>query len=152
MEMPLARLLEENRWDEIADHFNQLGFVKQLGVRVSFDGPEQPRCELREVEDYHLGGIGQDFINGAVTSAVIDLALGLTGISSASLGYFATKNIHIDFMKPVESDGFYVLSKPTQRVGKNQFCEATIYNWRGEARVFATGLVRVGIRGVRKPR
>ena len=147
MKNPLAELTEIGHWDDVAEHFNQLGFVKQLGVKVSFDGPDKPRCELRDVRDHHLGGIGQDYINGAVTSAVIDLALGLTAVSNASLGFFATKNIHIDLAKPVERDGFYVLGQADQRIGKNVYCEATVYNWQHEPRVYATGLVRVGIVG-----
>jgi acyl-coenzyme A thioesterase PaaI-like protein len=121
--------------------------VKRLGVVVDLSNPEEPRCDMRDIEDYHLGGIGQDFVNGAVTSSVIDIALGLTGIRFADMGYFATRNLHIDLTLPVEKHGFYVTARSTSRIGKNLFAEATVFNLEGEPRVHATGVVRIGIGG-----
>jgi acyl-coenzyme A thioesterase PaaI-like protein len=114
-------------------------FVRLLGMRVSLDDPERPRCSLDTIESLHLGGIGQDFVNGAITSAALDLALGLTGVRYASMGYFATRNLHIDLTLPVEKEGFYISSRETSRIGKNLFCEATVFNLNGEPRVHATG-------------
>ena len=83
----------------------------------------------------------------AELAAAIDLALGLCAVGHAAEGFFATRNIHIDLTRPVESDGFYILSKTTQKIGKHVYCEATVYDWQDEPRVFATGMVRTGIRG-----
>ncbi len=146
MDYPVAQALEQEDWTAIAEHFNQLEFVRLLGVRVSLDDPDRPRCDVADIQPFHLGGIGQDFVNGAITSAVIDLALGLTGIRFAHMGYFATRNLQIDLTLPVEKDGFYVTSRLTSRIGKNVFAEATVFNLEDEPRVHATGVVRVGIR------
>lgn len=143
---PMAALVENEDWAGIAGHFNKLEFVRLLGIRVNLDDPDRPRCSVDSIQPFHLGGIGQDFVNGAITSAVLDLALGLTGVRFASLGYFATRNLHIDLTLPVEKEGFYVSSRQTSRIGKNLFCEATVFNLRGEPRVHATGVVRIGIR------
>lgn len=146
MTNPMAGMLEREDWDGIAGHFNNLGFVRLLGVDVSLADPDRPRCDVSEIKPFHLGGIGQDFVNGAITSAVIDLAIGLTGLRFAHMGYFATRNLQIDLTLPVEKDGFYVTSRCTSRIGKNVFAEATVFNLKGEPRVHATGVVRVGIR------
>ena len=82
-----------------------------------------------------------------MTSGVIDIVLGLTGLPYADMGYFATRNLHIDLTLPVEKEGFYVLARETSRIGKNLFAEATVFNLGGEPRVHATGVVRIGIRG-----
>ena len=85
-------------------------------------------------------------MNGAVTASVIDIALGLTGLRFANMGYFATRNLHIDLTLPVEKQGFYVTARSTSRIGKNLFAEATVFNPAGEPRVHATGVVRIGIK------
>ncbi|GAB5415768.1 MAG: hypothetical protein Cons2KO_33710 [Congregibacter sp.] len=146
MDNTMAQALEQEDWPAIEEHFNQLEFVRLLGVRVCLNNPDRPRCDVADIQPFHLGGIGQDFVNGAITSAVIDLALGLTGVRFAHMGYFATRNLQIDLTLPVEKDGFYVTSRLTSRIGKNGFAEATVFNLKGEPRVHATGVVRVGIR------
>lgn len=138
--------ITEGNWQAVEDGFNNMPFVKRFGVVVSLADPDCPRITLEKVEDYHLGGIGQNFINGAITSGVIDLAIGLTGLRHAPKGYFATSSLHIDLNKPVEHTGFYATARTTQQIGKNLFSEATVFSLDGEPRVHATGVVRVGIR------
>lgn len=140
-------LVESGNWRAVQDRFNDQEFVKRLGVVVDLSNPDEPRCDMTSIEAYHLGGIGQDFVNGAVTASVIDIALGLTGIRFAPMGYFATRNLHIDLTLPVERDGFYVTARSTSRIGKNLFAEATVFSLRGDPRVHATGVVRIGIAG-----
>jgi acyl-coenzyme A thioesterase PaaI-like protein len=146
MANPMAVLVANEDWAAVAGHFNDMEFVRLLGMRVNLDDPERPRCSLDTIGSLHLGGIGQDFVNGMITSAALDLALGLTGVRYVSMGYFATRNLHIDLTLPVEKEGFYIISRETSRIGKNLFCEATVFNRNGEPRVHATGLVRLGIR------
>lgn len=143
---PVGECVQREDWAAVEAHFNDMAFVRLLGVRVSLADPDRPRCDVTRIEPFHLGGIGQDFVNGAITSAVIDLALGLAGLRFAHLGYFATRNLHIDLTLPVEKHGFYVTSRATSRIGKNLFAEATVFNLDDEPRVHATGVVRVGIR------
>jgi acyl-coenzyme A thioesterase PaaI-like protein len=145
MEESMGVLVERGDWPEVQNRFNSQEFVKHLGIAVDLSNPDEPRCDMRNIESYHLGGIGQDFVNGAVTASVIDIALGLTGIRFAPMGYFATRNLHIDLTLPVEKHGFYVTARSTSRIGKNLFAEATVFNLAGEPRVHATGVVRIGI-------
>lgn len=142
----MQSLLAAENWAGVADIFNGLKLVQHLGVRVCLDDPYEPRCILDEVEPFHLGGIGQDFINGAMTSAVIDLAIGLTAMPYAGEGYFATRNLNIDLTSPIPSDGFYVLAKCNQRIGKQLYSEATVFSPQGDALVYATGVVRLSVR------
>ncbi len=146
MTLSMADLVEREDWQGVQERFNNREFVQRMGVTVDLSDPLQPRCDVAQIESYHLGGIGQDFVNGAVTSGVIDIALGLTGLRFAHMGYFATRNLHIDLTLPVEKDGFYVTARSTSRIGKNLFAEATVFNPAGEPRVHATGVVRIGIR------
>jgi len=145
MSESMGALVERGDWLAVQERFSAQEFVKHLGIAVDLSNPDEPRCDMHNIESYHLGGIGQDFVNGAVTASVIDIALGLTGIRFAHMGYFATRNLHIDLTLPVEKDGFYVTARSTSRIGKNLFAEATVFNLAGEPRVHATGVVRIGI-------
>lgn len=147
MTTSMGLLVSEGDWAGVASRFNEMEFVQRLGLVVDLSDPDQPRGAVTKIESYHLGGIGQDFVNGAVTSGVIDIILGLTGLRFAEMGYFATRNLQIDLALPVEKDGFYVTSRVTSRIGKNLFAQATVFNPNGEPRVHATGVVRIGIRG-----
>ncbi|MFK8040968.1 PaaI family thioesterase [Congregibacter sp.] len=150
MSTSMGSLVSQGDWRAVETLFNEKEFVRRLGLIVDLTNPEQPRGDVRNIESYHLGGIGQEFVNGAVTSGVLDIMLGLTGIPFADMGYFATRNLQIDLTLPVEKDGFYVTARATSRIGKNLFAEATVFNPDGEPRVHATGVVRIGIRGVSK--
>ncbi|MDP5071698.1 MAG: PaaI family thioesterase [Congregibacter sp.] len=151
MSTSMGQLVSQGDWSAVASRFNEMEFVQRLGMVVDLSDPDRPRGDVNQIESYHLGGIGQDFVNGAVTSGVIDIVLGLTGLRFAEMGYFATRNLQIDLTLPVEKDGFYVTSRATSRIGKNLFAEATVFNPNGEPRVHATGVVRIGIRGSQPP-
>lgn len=146
MSTAMGQLVSQGDWPAVESRFNEMEFVQRLGLVVDLSDPDRPRGNVSKIESYHLGGIGQDFVNGAVTSGVIDIILGLTGLRFAEMGYFATRNLQIDLTLPVEKHGFYVTSRATSRIGKNLFAEATVFNPDGEPRVHATGLVRLGIR------
>lgn len=146
MKDPIRELQTPEDWAEAEARFNNLEFVRRLGVTVSLANPDEPHCEILDIEPFHLGGIGQDFVNGVIISGVLDLALGLTGLRYSHLGYFATRNLQIDLTLPVEKDGFYIKSRVTSKIGKQVFAEATVFNPAGKPRVHATGVVRVGIR------
>ena len=146
MSTPIGLLIGQGDWPAVESLFNEMEFVRRLGLSIDLSDPDRPRGDVTKIESYHLGGIGQDFVNGAVTSGVIDIVLGLTGLRFAEMGYFATRNLQIDLTLPVEKHGFYVTSRATSRIGKNLFAEATVFNPDGEPRVHATGVVRIGIR------
>ncbi len=125
--------------------FNASEFSQRFGFNVTLNDSELPRCEISDIEAFHLGGIGQDFINGAVISAMLDFALGLTGLKYAELGDFATSHLNIDIARPIEKGRFYVLAKTNKQIANKVFSEATIFNYRDEPCVYATGSLRVAI-------
>jgi len=142
----VADCMTNNDWKSIENFFNQSDFASTLGIRVILDDPEQPKCEIANVQRLHLGGVGQVYVNGAVLSAVLDFALGLTGLQYAEMGHFATCSLNIDLARPVEKDGFYAVAKCNKKIGNKLFSEATIYDANDEPCVYATGMLRVGIR------
>lgn len=141
----VKRYLTTNNWKQIEAHFNKSEFINQFGMTISLDDPKTPRCIIEKISAFHLGGIGQDFINGAIISAVLDLSLGLTGLRYAGKGNFATTNLNIDIAKPVKNGPFYAIAKCNHEIGKVVFSEATLYDCDDVPCVYATGKIRTGI-------
>lgn len=142
----MAQYVEAGNWHEIERFFNQSELTQHLGINVDLQDPTQPKCEVHNVHRFHLGGVGQDYINGAVISAMYDLAIGLTALPYASEGNFATTNLNIRLLKPVENGRFYMVSKINRRIGNRVFAEATLFNFADEARGHAHGEISVGLK------
>jgi acyl-coenzyme A thioesterase PaaI-like protein len=102
-------------WQEIEQFFNQLSLVTRLGIEVSFANPQQPKCAVNDIQPYHLGGIGQDYINGVIISGIIDLALGLTALTESKMGEFATTSLSINLAKPISNGRFMLFHKASKK-------------------------------------
>ena len=141
----IAARIEDNDWASIETYFNDTPFAQHMALDVRLDDPSRPKCMLRENQPFHTGGVGQDFVNGAVIAAIFDFVVGLTALPHASEGNFATTNVNVKFIKPVEQDGLYAVAECTRQIGQKLFVESTLYNGQGDPCCFANGEVRVGI-------
>tara|TARA_R110001599_G_scaffold9374_1_gene46315 strand:- start:1035 stop:1490 length:456 start_codon:yes stop_codon:yes gene_type:complete len=141
----ISNHVHDGNWGEIENIFNNTEFAKHLGINVNLDEPSKPKCEINDIKAFHLGGVGQDYVNGAVISGVFDLVIGLTALQYSSRGNFATSNVNIRFLKPVEKNRFYTIAKINSIIGNRVFSEATLFNCKGEPCGYANGEIRVGI-------
>lgn len=142
----MSKHLDGENWAGIESHFNSSDFSKHMGITVILDNPESPKCEITDIKSFHLGGIGQDYINGAIISAMFDFVIGLTGLKYASAGNFATSNINIHLIKPVENKRFYATSRCNRKIGGRVFSESTLFNFKNEPCAYATGEIRIGLK------
>lgn len=141
----VAQFVANKNWDEVERIFNASAFARHLGINVDFCDPAMPRCEINKIEPFHLGGVGTDYVNGAVIAGMFDLVIGLTGIAYMPMGKIATSNVNIRMLKPVEKQRFHLTASVSQKVGNRVFSSATLFNYRGESCGVATGEIRVGI-------
>ena len=142
----ISQRVESGNWKEIENFFNRSEFVEHFGITVQLDNPEAPQCEVLEVKPFHLGGLGQAYINGAIISAMFDLSIGLTAIKYSAEGTFGTSNINRNLVKPIENNRFYSIAKCNTKIGNRVFSEATIFNYKDEPCAYATGEIRIGIK------
>jgi len=141
----ISALVDDENWNDIELFFNKSEFAQHLGINVVLNDPSKPRCEINDIKAFHLGGVGQDYVNGAVISGVFDLVIGLTALPYAKLGNFATSDVSIRFLKPVEKNSFYAIARINSTIGNRVFSEATLFNSKGEPCGYAKGEIRVGI-------
>ncbi|MFK7904452.1 MAG: hypothetical protein AB8B69_04970, partial [Chitinophagales bacterium] len=72
--------IKNGNWKKIEAHFNNSPQLLHMGIAIQLEDLDKPVCGIEKVETHHLGGIGQDYVNGGVISAVFDLSIGLTGL------------------------------------------------------------------------
>ncbi len=146
----MADHLANEDWKKVADYLSSTEFATHLGISVNLDNPDHPKCEVSNIQPFHLGGIGQEFVNGGIISAVLDFTLGLTGLKYSRMGKFATRSLNIDIARPVENSRFYVIAKCNRKIANNVFLEATVFDSSDEPCVYATGMLRVGIKKIQR--
>jgi acyl-coenzyme A thioesterase PaaI-like protein len=139
-------LVNQKNWAAIESYFNQSQQLKHFGISIDLSDIEQPKCEIKAVEPYHLGGIGQDYVNGAIISAMIDLSIGLTGLNVIKEGHLATTQITINFKKPIANKPFYALSSVVEVIDNQVFAQSTVYNFEGKICATAIGIVRINLK------
>ncbi len=141
----IAALAQDGKWEDIEAHFNQGAFVQHMGFNVSLKDPQQPKCSIVKPADFHLGGVGQEFVNGAVIAGMFDFVIGLTALRFASLGNFATSNVNISLIRPVKYAGVYATAKCNRQIGRRLLVESVLFDGEDNPCCYANGEIRVGI-------
>ncbi len=142
----MSTQVADKNWTGIESHFNEGEFAKHMGLHISLDNPSVPKCYILTPQPFHFGGVGQDYVNGAVIAAMFDFVIGLTALTYASHGNFATTNVNIKYAKPVKLNGVLVTAECTRKIGRTLFVEATLFTHGDEPCCFAHGEVRTGIK------
>lgn len=139
----IQNLIQAGKWNEVGAFFNNSPQIKHLGIEVDLSDIQAPRCSIPEVQDYHLGGIGGKNINGGIISALVDLSIGLTGLSHMDKGLLATTQIQLHFLRAIPNKPFYARANISQQIGHKIFAETRIFNHQDVLSVYATGIVQV---------
>lgn len=142
----IASYVEAGDWGAIESYFNATPFAQHLGLMISLENPTAPKCMIVDPRPFHTGGVGQDFVNGAIIAGIFDFTIGLTALSYASQGNFATTNVNVKFIKPVEQLGVFATAKCTSQIDNKLFVEATLFNRHDEACCYANGEIRIAIK------
>jgi acyl-coenzyme A thioesterase PaaI-like protein len=142
----ISDLVNGKNWAAIEAYFNRSEQLKHFGISIDLSDILQPKCAINKIESYHLGGIGQDFVNGAIISAMIDLSIGLTGLNVLKEGHLATSQITINFKKPLSNKPFYAISSIVEVIDNQVFAHSTVYNFEGEPCATSIGIVRINLK------
>jgi acyl-coenzyme A thioesterase PaaI-like protein len=141
----LRVMIKENRWSEVANYFNTSEQVCHFGFTVNLENNQQPICSVHQVENYHLGGIGQSYVNGAIIAALADLAIGLTGLKFIVSRLIATSELVIQYKKPLVAKPFYAKSEIENTEGNRLIAICNVYNHLDEVCVIVKGNVRINL-------
>lgn len=141
----LRQVAIDGNYKAIEDFFNASAQLKQMDIRIDLSNPAIPLVFIDKVVEIHKGGVGTEAVNGAVIALLIDLAIGLLGVTYYSEGMTATSNLNINYVKPLLTKKVMVRAEQTQVIGNRIFGIARVMNENGEVCTYATGTVAKGI-------
>ena len=126
--------------------FNASPQLQRLGFEVDLADPDRPRCHIREVQDYHRGGVGLPAVNGGISSALCDLSIGVTGLKYLDRGRIATARLDIRFLQPLIAKSVTATAYVRVVRDRRLFAVTELANESGIVCVRAKGVVVTGIR------
>lgn len=138
----MSWLNEDDKFNEIERFFNDSLQLSHLGISIELKDINFPKCYIKNIHNYHLGGIGGDYINGGIITTLVDLSIGLTGLPFIKQGKIATAQLNIDIVKPIQKGYVYAISRVLKTIGNRIFAESIIYDCKNIPCVFATGTVK----------
>lgn len=131
---------------EIEAALNATVQIQHMGLRVDLHDLDRPRVYIDEVTEIHRGGIGSANVNGGVVAMLTDLALGLVGVAYYNEGMTATRDIHLELLRPLHGDRVCAEAWMIEVVGSRVYAACTIKNEAGETCAVATGHLVKGLR------
>jgi acyl-coenzyme A thioesterase PaaI-like protein len=137
---------QEGRWKEIATLFNESIQLRQVGATVDLTNPLRPMVFIKEVSEVHRGGIGGAAVNGGVIAMLVDLAVGLLGLTYFSEGMTATSHLSIHFAKPLMANQVILEAEITEVIGNRIFGKVNVMNEKREICTVASGALAKGIK------
>ncbi len=135
----------DKNWKEMETFFNSSIQLKHSGLRVDLSDISHPLVIIEDVQEYHKGGVGTDAVNGAIIAMLVDLAIGLLGLSHYEDGMTATSNLSITYVKPLLAKKVVARAEATEVIGKRIFGIVRVLNEKEEVCAYATGALAKGI-------
>jgi len=103
--------LSEEQRKKMQEEWNSNFILQHMNVKVNFSNPEYIEAYIYPIQPFHRGGMGTDAVNGAVISALFDLAIGLVGVVNADFHRSGTVQLNINFLKPIKGNKISVISR-----------------------------------------
>jgi uncharacterized protein (TIGR00369 family) len=132
-------------WAAMESFFNSSVQLRHSGIRIDLTDISKPSVIIDAVEEYHKGGIGTEAVNGAVIAMLVDLAIGLLGLTHYSEGMTGTSNLNINYLKPLLAKKVIARAEQTEVVNKRIFGIVRVMNEKEEVCAYATGALAKGI-------
>jgi uncharacterized protein (TIGR00369 family) len=142
MSTPPPRPTQE-QLDRYAEQFNQSQTLRYLGVRLSFPEGRKAVISMPEVRPEHQGGLGTTAVNGAIISAMFDLAIGCTPALLDPTRRCATLQISVSFQRPLEGTSIEAEAEIDSHGKSTLFASARIRDAQGNICARAQGVVRI---------
>ena len=71
--------MDENQRYQWQQDFNALPAMVAFGIKLNISDDTVVKVILAEILPQHLGGLGSDYVNGAVVAGLFDASLGVAG-------------------------------------------------------------------------
>lgn len=129
-------------FSELTERLNALRALESFGARVSILREGEATVTIGEIQDFHMGGIEVQAINGMTLMGLLDTAMCAAALSRLTGRRCATVDMSVRFIKPVIADKVTATGWVVSRARDLLFCEAWVLDARGRRRVEAKGLIQ----------
>ena len=130
---------ERHRWQ---DEFNQLPAMVAFGSKLDISDRVVVKAGLPEILPHHLGGLGSDYVNGAVVSGLFDAALGVAGAVQYLGQPAGTVELSIKFIRAIHGPTVTAYAVALKRSDSVCFVEGKLFS-QGRLCALASGMVAV---------
>lgn len=122
-------------------YFNSWPSMKHMGFRLRFAPPFASVIVIDPVEGIHRGGRGQEAVNGAVISGLLDGAVATTGFAHFPNNLCGTVQMSVNIMRPVFGNSMVAFGIGVKRTKSLIFCEAEVFDEEWRLCATANGIV-----------
>lgn len=87
----------------ILQRMNGADMLRHFGIQLDFPSETVVRARIDPVPDWARGGLQGSAVNGGVLSAMLDLALGMPGVTRAPDQPSGTMHLSLNFLRAVRT-------------------------------------------------
>ena len=136
--------LTQDQLDSATSVWNRSRMIEHMGFHIRFPGDGTVVVALPKIQDFMLGGLGSDAVNGGVLSSMFDFAIGCTAFLNVPLRRNGTVQLSVNFERAVRGKSARCVAR-IERATKNLlFCGATIHDETDAICGRGNGLVSLG--------
>ena len=126
----------------IEPRINTLPIAAHLGIHARIARSGVVTAALSEIQPFHLGGNGDGLaLNGAVIMGLLYCAIISPALMHALGADCATLEINVRMANAVDPREVRAMGCAVSRSRQLIHSNAAIFDWRGEPRIFASGIV-----------
>lgn len=134
--------LDEEQRRDWAANFNLQAAMQAFGARLDISDETLVTVSLNKIEPHHLGGIGSDYVNGAVIAGLFDASLGVAGALQYLGRPAGTVELSLKFIRAIHGPTVTAYAVALKRADSVCFVEGRIFS-QGRLCALASGLVAV---------
>ncbi|HWV13866.1 MAG TPA: PaaI family thioesterase [Cellvibrio sp.] len=123
-----------NLW---AKDFTSWPSMQHLGFTLQFTPTGASTIIINPLTAIHRGGRGQEAVNGAIISGIVDGAIATVGFAHFPENICGTVQLSTSILRPVFGSALYAYGIVVKRTKQMVFCEARVFD--SEWRLCATG-------------
>ncbi|TDJ12974.1 MAG: PaaI family thioesterase [Gammaproteobacteria bacterium] len=132
--------MDENHRYQWQQEFNALPAMIAFGSKLDISDDTVVKVVLAEILPQHLGGLGSDYVNGAVVAGLFDASLGVAGAVHYLGQPAGTVELSIKFIRAIHGPTVTAYAVALKRSDSVCFVEGNLFS-EGRLCAMASGMV-----------
>ena len=121
--------------------FNKLAVMQHLGAEICLEDDYIITCAIKNIMDYHRGGMGVSALNGAIISSLLDCVIAVSGVLQFPGKKAGTVELSLKIIRPLFGHSAYAEGFVTKKAKNISFSEGFLYDENSKLCAKASGIV-----------